>query len=137
MSLQEQKDHRLKYIQMPGRFYSMANDIEISAKQQNRSCEQFAKRLAGMKARKQIEQDKIDSMKQFLIDTHDLNTKTILLITDIHKLLSQVAKDAEILMEGSKLRNQLDDAIISMDIAIQQREQTINDYVRRRTTPAS
>jgi len=128
----ENKDHRLKYVEMPGQFYGMANEIEISAKQQLRSCENFGKKLMRIRPKDAGEFDRIEKMKDFLLASHDLNTRIIQLITKVHELISQVSKDANMLMEGAVYRNKLKDCEDTIVALAQHRDTLLKEILHDR-----
>jgi hypothetical protein len=118
-------DERLKYVEMPHKFYNIANDIKIASLQQIRQCEEFAKELSRVNPKTPGQFEKSERMKQFLISTHDLNTRTVALIGYIHDFLGKVAQDANTLIEGAVLRDKLKEAGISLEYAWQQRDELI------------
>jgi len=135
--MSEDKDHRLKYVEMPMEFYNIANEIEIAARKQLRSCEVFAGKISRLKAKNQSEQDRIDKMKEFIIDTHTLNTQTLMLLTKVHSFLSQVSKDAQVLVDGAVYRNKLQDASDTITKAWSERDELLKELYDRGRTKAT
>jgi hypothetical protein len=96
----EQIDSRLKYMEMPNQFKGRANEIALTAKQQLRTCEQLAKRLAMEKPKTPNEFEKIEYYKNFVIRTAQLNEQVLGLLDYTHGLLSAMAADSTLLAEA-------------------------------------
>lgn len=113
----EFKDHRLKYVELPRIFSHMSHEIKISSKQHLRACEKLAKHISGVRPKNGREFEQNEWMKEFVVKTADLNEKTLCLIDNMAKLLSEIAQDARSIIDGTELRNQArdqSDAIIML-----------------------
>lgn len=132
--MQEFKDSRLKYYEMPGQFKGRANDISITCKQHLRACEQLAKRLARENPRSSTEFEKLEYYKDFVIKTSQLNEQVLGLLDYTHELLSAIAADSSLLADAKEkdtLRLQSE----TVEVLIQQREKLVKDlYDSRRNT---
>lgn len=111
----EEKDHRLKYVEISGIFSQKAMELEISARQQMRSCEELAKKIIKIKPKSGEEFERIEAMKDFIIRTSKMNDSTLAMISYVRGLLSEVIVDCEHLINGSKARDSLRDAQIALE----------------------
>lgn len=125
--MEDRKDRKLKYVEMPGVFYGKASDIKIACKQQILACERLAKHLVKKQAKngKEFEQD--EWLKDFVLKTAELNDKTLELLDYIHSLLKDVSNDAQVLIKGSEIRDQLRDQSDTITTLIATRETLINN----------
>ncbi len=126
------KDHRLKYVEMTEVFQQKALDLEISARQQNRACEQFAVRIASMKPKTGEEFERVEMMKHFVIKTSEMNDNVLGLLDYFKKLLQEITWDYEVLEPGSKLRDSLRDAQHTIEAMIETRDKTFYEEYKRR-----
>lgn len=134
----DSKDSRLKYVEMPIMFYNIANDIEITCRQNMRRCEDYAKRIQHLNPKKLEDIERLEKMKQFLLSSHDQSTRTIMLLDKIKNFLSDVTEDASTLIQGAILRDKLKDASESLEIAWKQRDEAIKrNYEWQRTQGAT
>lgn len=134
----DSKDSRLKYIEMPMAFYNLANDIEISCRQNMRNCEEYAKKIQHLSPKRLEDIERLDKMKKFLLSSHDQSTRTIMLLDKIKFFLSEIAQDASTLVQGAILRDKLKDASESLEIAWRQRDEAIKrTYEWQRTQGAT
>jgi hypothetical protein len=131
--MEEHKDHRLKYVEMSAAFAQKALELEISAKQQSRSCGEFAKKIAKLKTKTGEEFERVEAMKDFIIRTATMNDNVLDLIGYVKSLIVEVCADTDTLIEGSKARDSLRDAQITIELMIQQRDKNFKDeYDRQR-----
>lgn len=123
----EFKDRRLKYVDAPKAFNQKANDINITAKQHLRACAQLAKHLSNKKSKnpKEFEQD--EWMKDFVVKSAALNEKTIVIIDYMAEFLTQIAQDASILIEGSKIMDIVRDQSEAITLISETRDNLVKD----------
>lgn len=123
----EFKDRRLKYVDAPKVFNQKANDINITAKQHLRACAQLAKHLSNKKSKnpKEFEQD--EWMKDFVVKSAALNEKTIAIIDYMAEFLTQIAQDASILIEGSKIMDIVRDQSEAITLISETRGNLVKD----------
>lgn len=123
----ESKDRRLKYVELPGIFYTKASELKIACRQHLLACERIGKYLARKVSRdpKSFEQDAY--MKDFVVKTAEWSERTLELLENTHNLLQEVANDAKELCEGAEIRNKLQDQSDTIAIAWQQRDELIKE----------
>lgn len=125
--MDEFKDRKLKYVELPSQFERKANDIRVTSKQHLRACEKLADTLAKQKPKNPKEFEQNEWLKDFVIKSADLNEKTIELLEYLKKELQEVANDASALMEGAKLHDQLHDQSEVIQMAWDIRDKAIKD----------
>lgn len=128
----EFKDTRLKYVDAPKVFTQKANDISITSKQHLRTCEKLAKYLSNKKSKnpKEFEQD--EYLKDFVVKSASLNEKTIVLIEYMAEFLTQIAKDATVLIEGAKIMDIVRDQSEAIVLITETREKLVKEVYKTR-----
>lgn len=121
------KDRRLKYIELPKVFQMKASEIDILSKQHLRTCEKLAGQLASRKPKTPDEFEKLEGMKDFVLKSSQLNERTIELIEYLHGVLTEIASDALPLSENAKDYDRLRDQSEAITMITQQRDTLIND----------
>jgi hypothetical protein len=107
--MNDRKDFKLKYVEMPQVFYGKATDVRITCKQHIKACERLAKHIAKKQSKNQREFEQDEWMKDFILKTAQLNEQTLKLLDYIHSILKDVASDADALTKGSEIRDQIRD----------------------------
>jgi len=125
--MEEFKDRRLKYIESPNVFQARAGEIDILSKQHLRTCAKLASQLAIRKPKTPDEFEKIESMKDFVVKSSQLNERTIELIDYLHGVLTEIAADAVPMSENAKAYDRLNDQSETIRMITQQRDTLIND----------
>jgi hypothetical protein len=105
--MEEQKDNRLKYLEIPAAFKSRASEISLWVKQSQRSCELLAKHVAKEKAKTGIEFERQEYLKDFLLKTSQANEKVLELLDYLTTFLNEVMTDAATYQQGATLREQM------------------------------
>lgn len=106
--MNEDKDKRLKYVEMPKVFYRSAQDIRISSRQHLVTCQKLAKHLASKKPANAKEFEQTEWLKEFVVKSADLNEKVLAFLESTHTLLTEVSEDAKTLVDGAKIRDLVD-----------------------------
>lgn len=130
--MNEFKDRRLKYIELPRIFQAKASEIDITSKQHLRICEKLAKQLASKKPKTAEEFEQVERWKDFVLKSSELNEKTIALIDTIHGMLTEIAEDATPLSENAKDYDRLRDQSETIQMLTNQRDKLINDLYANR-----
>lgn len=125
--MQPEKDNRLKYVDISTIFSQKAMELEISAKQQNRSCQELAQKLVKIKPKSGEEFERVEAMKEFVIKTSRMNDNVTDLILYVRGLLSEILIDSEHLIEGSKARDSLRDAQIAIETMMNTKDNLVKD----------
>ena len=134
----DSKDRRLKYVEMPGIFYTKANDTRIACRQHLLVCERIGKYLARKVSRDPKSFDQDEYMKDFVIKTAEASERMLKLLEYTHELLQEIANDAKVLCDGAIIRDQLQDQSDTIVLAWQQRDELIKYiYELNRTKGAS
>src|SRR5690349_8280175 len=104
---QDQRDKRLKYLDINQVFHNKTTDIRLRCKQSNRACEEFAKTLAKARPKDAEGFEKVERMKEYVLKTSQLNDEILGLLDYMHGFLLDLGNDAQILIEGAVLRDKL------------------------------
>jgi len=120
---QDQRDKRLKYIDVNQVFHNRSNDMKLRLKQSNRACEELAKTLAKAKPKDSEGFEKVEKLKDYVIKTSALNDEVIQFIDYIHGLLMEIGEDSKVLIEGAVLRDKLMMQSDTIEMLISQREE--------------
>jgi len=123
----DEKDSRLKYVEMPREFRHRANDIHILCKQSLRACEVLAKKITNAKTKDHIEFEKNEALKDFVLKTSQANEKTLELLIYINGFLAEIAEDAKVLIDGAILRDKLKDQSLKIENLIEHRESLVKN----------
>lgn len=119
------KDSRLKYVDMGKTFANHAGAIARQTKISQATCERLASHLSKQKPRTPEEFERVEYLKNFVLETSTLNEMTITLIDYIHGLLSDIATDSEVLIEGAILRDKLHYQSETLELMIQDRDKHV------------
>lgn len=125
--MDDEKDSRLKYMEMPREFHHRANEIYIAAKQSLRTCEIAAKALAKEKPKTPADFERVEAMKEFLLTTAKSNEKVLDLLKYLNGFLQDIATDAKVLIDGAIIRDRLRDQSSTIEILMQQRDNAVKD----------
>lgn len=120
---QDQRDKRLKYIDINQVFHNRSNDIRLRCKQSNRACEDLAKTLSKAKPKDAEGFEKVEKLKEYVLKTSQLNDEILGLVDYIHGFLLDLGKDAQILIDGAVLRDKLMQQSDTIEMLISQREE--------------
>lgn len=129
---EEFKDRRLKYVELPRVFEHAANEIDISAKIQIRTCEALAKQIKNSKPKNATEFEKIESLKNFVIKSSELSEKMIDLLAYLKNVLQEIAEDAKGLAANAREFDRLRDQSETIQMLIQQRETIVKAFYDNR-----
>jgi hypothetical protein len=129
-STDEFPDARLKYIEMPNQFKGRANEIALTCKQQLRTCEALAKRLAMERPKTKPEFDKVEYYKDFVIKTSQLNDQVLGLLDYVQSLLSEIAADST-LLDDAKTKDTLRLQSETIELLYQRNDQLTKDLHER------
>lgn len=103
----EDKDSRLKYVEMGTVFKDRASAVDLNCKLSQKSCERFALYLAKQKPKTPEQFEKVEVLKDFVLKTSKANEEMMLLIDYMKGLIEDIATDSKILIEGAILRDKL------------------------------
>lgn len=120
---QDQRDKRLKYLDINQVFHNKTTDIRLRCKQSNRACEELAKTLAKAKPKDAEGFEKVERMKEYVLKTSQLNDEILGLVDYMHGFLLDLSKDAQILIDGAVLRDKLMMQSDTIEILTSQREE--------------
>lgn len=113
-------DNRLKYLDMPREFKTRAQDVELSCKMSQRTCEELAKRLARTNPKTAEEFERVEKWKELVMTTSQANDKMIDMLEYVHKFLQDVSNDAKTLLDGAEMRNVLEMQSDTIEILMEQ-----------------
>lgn len=116
------QDNRLKYLELFRQFEYLANDVKVSCKVSQRSCEKLATQVAATKAKTPEQFEKVESLKEFILTTSSSNDKMISALNTIHGYLVQIASDCNDLLEVANLKNKLEMQSETIQILMEQNE---------------
>lgn len=118
----DEKDSRLKYVEMPREFYHRANEINIACRQMLRSGEQIAKQLSRAKVKDGPEFERNEALKDFVLKSAQSTEKMIDLLTYMTGFLNDIATDAKVLIDGAILRDKLKDQSLKIESLMDHRD---------------
>lgn len=122
--MDEAKDSRMKYYDMPIEFHGRANHIALTCKQHMRTCEALARRLATENPKSKNEFEKVEFYKDFVIKTAQLNDQVLGLVDYVQGLLNAMVADLT-LMDEAKAKDTLKFQSDTIDALIDQRESLV------------
>lgn len=125
--MDDEKDSRLKYVEMPREFYLRANEILISCKQTLRSGEQIALELSRSHVKTGPEFEKNEALKDFVLKSAQSAERMLDLLTYMTGFLNDIAADAKVLIEGAILRDKLRDQTKTLQLLWQQEDKTVKE----------
>lgn len=105
--MEEQKDGRLKYLEIPESYKSKAMDVNLWVKQSQRTCEMLAKHLAKQKPKTSEEFERVEFLKEFVLKTSQSNEKVLALLDFITGFLNEVMADGYIYQSGAVIMEQM------------------------------
>lgn len=103
----EDKDSRLKYVEMGTVFKDRASAVDISCKLSQKSCERFAVYLSKQKPKTPEQFEKVEALKEFVLKTSKANEEMMLLIDYMKGLIKDIATDSKVIIDGAILRDKL------------------------------
>lgn len=103
----EDKDSRLKYVEMGAVFKDRASAVDLNCKLSQKSCERFALYLAKQKPKTPEQFEKVEVLKDFVLKTSKANEEMMLLIDYMKGLIEDIATDSKVLIDGAILRDKL------------------------------
>lgn len=127
----QEKDSRLKYIEIPQVFGNKASVVDFHCKASQRACERMAKHLSKAKPKTQAEFERVEYLKDFVVKTSQNNEATLELLTYIKGLLADVSEDAKVLVDGSTLRDTVKFQSDTIKLISQQRDELVNEISGR------
>jgi mevalonate kinase len=98
--MREDANYINKYIELPKEFMNHVIDLRVALVKQSRSITSMAKH-------KLIKEN--DKLREFVIATAETNEKTEELLFWMKELLQDICDDANIVIKGAEIRNQLKD----------------------------
>lgn len=122
---QDQRDKRLKYIDINQVFQNRTNDIRLRCKQSNRACEELAKTLVKAKPKDPESFEKVERLKEYVLKTSGLNDEILGLLDYMTGFLLDLSKDAQILIDGAVLRDKLMMQSDTIEMMTSQREEDL------------
>jgi hypothetical protein len=128
----EEKDRRLKYVELPGVFQQQASEINITHKQHLRACIKLATHLAKQKPSNPKEFEQNEWLKDFVMKSADLNEKTTNLLDFVRKIVQEISDDSKALIEDAKILDRLNDQESAILTAWANRDKAINDLYELR-----
>jgi hypothetical protein len=129
--MQENKDSRLKYIEMVNQFRDRANTVDFQCKASQRICERLAKTLTKERPKTPLEFERHEYLKDFILKTSANNEATLELLNWMNGFLQDIATDAKVLIDGAILRDKLDFQSETIQLISQQRDELVNDLCKR------
>jgi hypothetical protein len=130
--MEEFKDRRLKYVELPNVFKQKASEIDITHKQHLRACEKLAAHLAKQKPSNPKEFEQNEWLKDFVIKSADLNEKTIALLDFLRQTIQEISNDSKELMQDGQILDRLRDQSDALTMAWGNRDKAINDLYESR-----
>jgi hypothetical protein len=131
--MEEFKDRRLKYANMPRVFSAKASEIDISCKQHLRACAKLASFLAQQKPKSGQDFERNEWLKDFVMKSAQLNEQTIALLAYLKDELQEVSNDAKALIDGAKLLDQVRDQSDTIEMLQRVRDEgVIKTYEQRK-----
>lgn len=130
--MDDEKDSRLKYVEMPREFHHKANEIHIACKQMLRSGEEIAKKLAREKVTTGPEFERNEALKDFVLKSAQSTEKMIDLLTYMTGFLNDIAADAKVLIDGAILRDKLKDQSLKIESLMDHRDTLVKNLYDRR-----
>ena len=130
--MDEEKDSRLKYVEMPREFNHKANEITIACRQMLRSGEQIAKELSRAKVNTGPEFERNEALKDFVLKSAQSTEKMLDLLTYMTGFLNDIAADAKVLIDGAILRDKLKDQSLKIENLMDHRDTLVKDLYDRR-----
>lgn len=118
--LDEYKDKRLKYVELPTAFRAKASKIDVDCKISMRRCEELAKIIARERPKTPAEFERHQATEAFINATATANEDTLGLLRYLHGFLTEVMADAKHLIEGAILRDKLRDQSDTIEILMEQ-----------------
>lgn len=122
---QDQRDKRLKYIDINQVFHNRTNDIRLRCKQSNRACEELAKTLVKAKPKDHDAFEKVERLKEYVLKTSGLNDEILGLLDYMTGFLLDLSKDAQILIDGAVIRDKLMMQSDTIEMMTSQREEDL------------
>lgn len=123
--MHDEKDSRLKYVEMPREFYLRANEINIACRQMLRSGEEIAKQLSRAKVKDGPEFERNEALKDFVLKSAQSTEKMLELLTYMTGFLNDIASDAKVLIEGAILRDKLKDQSLKIESLMDHRDSLV------------
>lgn len=136
--MEERKDNRLKYLELPDAYKSQASEISLWVKQSQRSCEKLATHLSKEKAKSGIEFERSEYLKDFVLKTSESNEKVLKLLDYLTGFLTEVMEDSKVLIEGAVIRDRLQMQSDSIEVLFETNEkaiQQIHDLRKNQINP--
>lgn len=132
--MDEFKDRRIKYVELPTTFSAKATEIAITAKQQLRACERLAAHLAKQRPNNPKDFEQNEWLKDFVLKTSKLNEQTISLLDFLKMMVQDISTDAKELMAGGQeLDRQRDQEEAIKALQAFRDNHVIQVYERRKT----
>jgi hypothetical protein len=123
--------HLMKYLEYPKQFHDKARNLEIDCRRQERELIIFAKRLNSIRVKRKEDFLELEKMKDFLVVSAEMNTRTLNMLEWTHKLLQEISLDATAVIDGAKLRDQLKDNADTLESLLAHREKLAKEYAGR------
>jgi hypothetical protein len=123
--------HLMKYLEYPKQFQDKARNLEIDCRRQERELIIFAKRLNSIRVKRKEDFLELEKMKDFLVVSAEMNTRTLNMLEWTHKLLQEISLDATAVIDGAKLRDQLKDNADTLESLLAHREKLAKEYAGR------
>lgn len=105
--MEDQKDNRHKYLELPAAYQSKAVEINLWVKQSQRTCERLAQHLSKSNPKTPEEFERVEFLKDFVLKTSQSNEKVLDLLQYLTKFLNEVMADADTLQQGAVIREQM------------------------------
>jgi hypothetical protein len=121
----------MKYLEYPKQFQDKARNLEIDCRRQERELIIFAKRLNSIRVKRKEDFLELEKMKDFLVVSAEMNTRTLNMLEWTHKLLQEISLDATAVIDGAKLRDQLKDNTDTLESLLAHREKLAKEYAGR------
>lgn len=132
LSVPEDKDSRLKYVEVPVVFKQKASFVDIHCKTSQKVCERLARSLAKAKPKTPDEFERVEFMKDFVLKTAANNEATIELLQYLKGLLEDILIDHKHFIEGAILRDKLKFQGDTLEKGWQYREELIEEIVKNK-----
>jgi len=118
-----QANHLNKYLEIPKVFLNHVIDLRIALAQQAKTIEAMAKS-------KTVRENQ--NLTDFVISTAQTNQQTTELLDWMKDMLQKISDDANIVFDGARLRNQLQDQSDTIELLMAQKEELIQEKYGRR-----
>lgn len=125
-------DRIYKYIEINNQFNGRVSDIRVNLKVSNKACERLAIFLQKQNPKTQVEFERVEKLKEYVLKTSELNDNVLGLIEYFGNLLTDIVLDAKDLTDALELTKTIEFQSDTITVLTQQCETAIKDYYELR-----